>query len=307
MRRVWFLVAFSVLCVFVTCAYFFFWRAGEDVLVSSPASPGAPPIAGSSGRSLFSFGNPYLDGRSSWLTARFREAREVLRKTEVPGEPLVECNVLRAPFTTGPWLDSLDETLKRHRAETESQAVKSRLVFFVHDMRPIDLLLYFAASEFFERIPGEGTIDEENFFPFLEKKPEDLESLPRLEPNQWLSRLRWARPLAMPTATYYINAIFRDGDCLSFVHEAWRNIGGPDHAPVRLGSGQYAFVAREGGTVVQVGDYYSGQAIPPLMDGLAVGMTVEFYRKMARTVTEGVPGWKPPREVVGWFRSLGLE
>ena len=91
-------------------------RPGEDVLASRAAPGGAGGTAataggiripGEGGGPLFRFGNPYLDGRSGWLAARFLEARARARDCPLPDAPVVSAGVHRAPFSGGPWLESL--------------------------------------------------------------------------------------------------------------------------------------------------------------------------------------------------------
>lgn len=138
--------------------------------------------------------------------------------------------------------------------------------------------------------------------------PQDLEVLPPFARNQWLSRVRWKRSqmLARPTAVYYVNAALSDGEILVLLEEAWRNFGGPDHAPVRMEATQIAVAARGGGSLVHLTTFYSGQTIPLFTDGIAARMTEAFHRKVAGLIAAEAKGWKAPPETVSFFRSIGL-
>ena len=278
---------------------------GVEATVSSHVAPSPP--SGISDR--FAFQNPYLDGRSAWFRERFVAARAELRSLEPPAEPTVSSQVHRKPFTAGSWLESLGEGAKRERDEIESNAVESVLVFFVPDVEPRELIVYLAASDYLERIPGEGTIEVETYVPQPVQPPQGLESLPRLGRNQWLSRVAWKRsqPLARPTAVYYLNAALRDGELLVLLEEAWRNFGGSGYVPVRMEATQIAVAARRGGSLVHLMTFYSGQTIPLFTDGIAVRLTEAFHRKVAHLVAEEAKGWQAPSEATSFFRSIGLD
>jgi hypothetical protein len=309
MRRPRKLLVPGILAGVVAGGYLWLWGGGSgaDVLVPRPV-PGAASRAGvpSPEERLFDFDNAYLDGRSAWFLDRFREHRRALEKAPLPEECVVECEVHRSPFTKGPWVQNLDEELSRHREETEAQAVEATTTFFVRNARPRDLLLYLTGSEFSERVPEEGTLEQTTLFPPFGGVPEGLQSLPDLEPHHFVTRQKWKRPLAQPTDVTYVNAMFQDGDCLAWVYEAWRNGGGPDHAVVRLASGQYTVMPRDGGSLVRITSYYSGQSIPPLMDLLVVNMTATFYRKVAALIGEEITTWTASPEHEERFRKLGL-
>jgi len=280
-------------------------RGGAGATASSPGAPSQP----SEISDRFIFQNPYLDGRSAWFRERFAAARAELRSLEPPAEPTISSQVHRKPFTAGSWVESLDEEAKRERDEIESNAVESALVFFVPDVEPRELLVYLAASDYLERIPGEGTIDVETYIPRPAQPPQGLESLPGLGRNQWLSRVIWKRsqPLARPTAVFYLNAALRDGELLVLLEEAWRNLGGPGHVPVRMEATQIAVAARRGGSLVHLMTFYSGQTIPIFTDGIAVRLTEAFHRKVVGLVAAEAKGWKAPPEAVSFFRSIGID
>lgn len=309
MRRRTKLLVPGILVGLMAGGYLWLWGggSGEDVLVPRPA-PGVDPAPGPPGPEgrLFAFGNAYLDGRSAWFLERFQEDRRAVEEAPLPEECVVECEVHRGPFTEGAWVGDLDEELARHRRETEGQAVESRTTFFVKDVPPRELLLYLTGSKFSERVPGEGTLEQTTLFPPLAGVPEGLQSVPDLEPHHFLTRQRWRRPLAQPTDVTYVNAMFRDGECLAWIYEAWRNCGGSDHAIVRMASGQYAVAPRDGGSLVRITSYYSGQSIPPLMDLLVVNMTAAFYRKVATLVGEEVRTWTAAPDHRERLRKLGL-
>jgi hypothetical protein len=281
----------------------------EDILKVGAGVPAVTSSPSSEISDRFAFQNPYLDGRSAWFRERFAAARAELRALEPPAEPTVSCKVHRKPFTGGSWLEMLDEDSKRERGEIESNAVESVLVFFVPDVEPRELLIYLAASDYLERIPGEGTIEEATYLPPAAQPPQGLESVPPLPRNQWLSRVEWERsqPLARPTAVHYMNAALRDGELLVLLEEAWRNLAGSGRVPVRMEATQVAVAARPGGSLVHLTTFYSGQTIPIFTDGIAVRMTQAFHRKVARLVAEEAKGWKAPPEAVLFFRSIGLD
>jgi len=303
MRRRWILFVLIGAVGGAIGLYLWLWGGldAEDVLVSRGSSVAEAPRDGA----LFHFGNAYLDGRSAWLGDLFARRRDALHTLAIPDEPRIECLVHRAPFTRGPWVEALGEELARHRKETESQCVESSVVFFLKDVAARDVLAYMMTSEFLERIPGEGTLEQESFF----VRPWDggalSEPVPALARHQWITRVRWSCALAKPTAAVYLNAAFRDGDVLGAVYDAWRNIGDSSHASIRLDAGQYAVLPRDGGVLVEVKTFYSGQTIPAGLGGFAASMTKGFYRKLVDLVNSEVRTWKAPPEVIARLKELG--
>lgn len=259
---------------------------------------------------LFAHGNPYLDGRSAWFAERFRRSRAALAADrDLPASPTFECRVRRNPFTEGPWVGALDEELARQRAETERQTVEIAVAAFFPGVEPRHLLLYLAASEFLERVRGEGTLEEETFLVGPKTGPDGLASPPRLLENEWITRRHWTRSFALPTAVDSVNAAFRDADAdgaLVIVDEAWANFGDERYAGVRLDSGQHAIVGRSGGSLLLLEGFYSGQTIPRFTDAIASSMTVAYYRKVVRLIDEEVRSWNPPPEVEARFRAMGI-
>jgi len=290
-------------------------RPGEDVLASRAAPGGAGGTAataggiripGEGGGPLFRFGNPYLDGRSGWLAARFLEARARARDCPLPDAPVVSAGVHRAPFSGGPWLESLPADIARQRTETEGQAVESSVTFFVPGGEPRALIRYLAFSNFVGRIPGEGTIEKDLYFPPLDRPPGGLRAVPDLARNEWLSRERWSRPMAYPTDTFYVHSVFLEGDAAVEVLEAWENVPGEGKAPIRLCSTQYVVVPRPGGALVSMSSFYSGQTIPPLLDGLVESMTSGFWKKVADLVRREGMGWTPPPDLAARLEGMGI-
>ncbi len=286
-------------------------RAGEDVLAVSRGlvkgndSKGFR-IPGADGGPLFRYGNPYLDGRSAWMASLFRKERETARTIPAPAEPLVESRVHRSPFSDGPWLAGLTPELARLRQETESQTVESRLTFLVPHGEPRALLRYLVGSNYLARIPGEGTLERELSFPPLKEEPEGLRSVPSLAANEWISRTRASFPLALPTDVIYIHSVFRDGELMVLVIEAWENVPGEGNAPIRLASTQFALVLCPGGALVRMLGYYSGQSIPPLLDGFVVRLTEAHLRKVASLVAQEAPSWTPAPDLAVHLDDLGI-
>jgi hypothetical protein len=313
MRKVLILGVCGAVVLGAAAFFFFSGRPGADVLGGARApdgmkgpAPASARIPGEGGGPLFRFGNPYLDGRSAWLAARFREEREALRSAAAPPEPAVRCVVHRQPFTEGPWVDALPPDLARRRKEIEGQAVESRISLFVPSAAPAAVLRYLAASGFRSRLPDEGKTELEFHFPPLDPLPAGLRSAPPLAPNEWLVREKFKRPMAYPTDAFHVQAAFREGDVLAQVAEAWENVPGEGMAAVNLSAVQYAAVPRPGGTLVAVLSYYSGQSIPPLLDRIAAGMTEAHWRKVAALVREEAPAWQPPPDLARRLEALGI-
>jgi len=295
-------------------------RSGEDILSGPrgsgrapasdpvPAAAAVPRIPGAGGGPLFRFGSPYLDGRSAWLAVWFLEDRNSIPAfpvTSASSEPTVECRVHRAPFTAGAWVSALAEDQARQRKEVESQAVESRVTFFVPGGEPRAVLRYLVGSGFLARIPGEGTVEREIFFPPFAKFPEGLCTVPDLAPNEWMTRERWSRPLALPTEVFFIHAAFREGELLVHVLEAWENVPGEGKAAVRLAATQQTILGRPGGCVVRIAGFYSGQGIPAIMDPFVVRMTCGFWRKVAALIAKEAMTWKPDPAMAGPLERLG--
>jgi len=202
-------------------------QSGEDILAGRRSPMGAkgpggagPRIPGEGGGPLFRFGSPYLDGRSAWLAGRFREEREGLRAAPIPAEPAIECLVHREPFTEGPWVASLSPDQARQRDEVERESVESHLTFFVPRVAPRAVVRYLVGSEYMTRIPDEGKIERELFFPPLKSRPPGLHSIPALGTNEFLSRDRWSRQMTLPTDVFNVHAVFLDGDVACHIVEA---------------------------------------------------------------------------------------
>jgi hypothetical protein len=291
---------------------YYYSRPGEDILAGrkgAGASAGASAgrrIPGAGGGPLFRFGNAYLDGRSVWLAARFREAREAARTAPVPPDTAIECIVHRKPFTQGSWVETLPEDLARQRTEVEGQAVETHVTFLVPGGAARAVLRYMVGSNLLGRLPDEGTVVRTLAFPPLEKPPEWLRSVPELGSNEWVSRDQWSRTLAFPTDVAHLHSVFMDGDAAAEVMEAWENVPGDGKAAVRLGSTQYVVAPRPGGALVRITSYYSGQGIPPLMDGFVTRMTTTFFKKLAALVQKEAMTWTAPPDLAPRLDALGL-
>jgi hypothetical protein len=284
------------------------WRGdnslGEDILRRDRSRASAATSL--TGAPLFEFGNLYLDGRSAWLRKRFQRDRKELISRAIPQAATVTSKVHREPFTEGPWLAALDGALARQRRETEEQAVESTATCFFPGVEPGRLLCLIATSNFQEAVEGNGECRREIFFPDTGTPPADLEELPALGGNRFLTRERYRRPLAMPTDLYFVNEIARDGEVHYLVYEAWRNMGDASHAAVRLASGQYALAARKGGALLHLHSFYSGQAIPPLMERVVESMAADFYRDLLKTLGRLTPSWEPPARAHAWMTGCRL-
>jgi hypothetical protein len=85
-------------------------------------------------------------------------------------------------------------------------------------------------------------------------------------------------------------------------YEALRNTGDEAHAPVHIDSGQYVIAEESGATSVRFACFYSGQRIPPFLEGVAERMTRESYLKFAEAVRRLAPGWTVPEDATAWAR-----
>jgi hypothetical protein len=203
-------------------------------------------------------------------------------------------------------VEGLPAEIAAQRLETEHHAVEGRMRCFLSGVSVQEAALYLAASSFSTRLEGEGKIERELFLPPCRPAPSELRELPEPAANRWLVRERWSRALAKPTAVYYVHRLIRRGDLVLLRYDAWRNFGGGDHAAIRLASGQYVLVPRDGGTLLELHSYYSGQTIPALMDGFVASMTEGFYAKLARFAMKEAPTWVAPAEVEVWAQGLGF-
>ncbi len=275
-------------------------RSGEGQGLR-PVTSVAPDLTG---EPLFPFGNLYLDGRSAWLRRQFATDREtLLGLTDSP--PEFECTpvVFRDPFTEGAWVAELVAEDIELREAVEGQTVDTAAAFVIEGIEPLELLLFIACSDY-RGLLDDGKVDVEWIFPGETPPDECLSPAPDLAPQQMLTHERWKRPLASPTDVWFVNDLRPDGDCQYMVYEAWRNCGDDSHASVRLNSGQYAVVPCAQGTAIRIHNYYSGQAIPPLMGGIVVSMTKSYYRRVEKTLQEHAPTWEPSDRARQWFAGF---
>jgi hypothetical protein len=284
----------------------------EDVLRGGGGalSAGAGARLGGSAsvpRPGISFGNAYLDGRLEWLCRRFYAERRELLDGLAAIEETVVPRVHREAFSDGPWLAGLDESLKAMRQDIERQTVECEVVFTIPDVEPEHGIFCAVFSEFRSRIQGEGQVEYEYFLPPLGSLPACVDVVPLLARNQVLTRERWRRdlPLARPTDVLLVNDFGRDGACCFAVWEAWRNCGDSLHGVVRLMSGQYAAVPHHGGSLFRIRSFYSGQGIPPFMDGYVATETKRFYKKLLDALRDTARLWEPDEAVRKWAGGLG--
>lgn len=307
--RRWRKLVFATLVVgFAALALAWWLRDEPGVDVLRAASGGGLPgrIASLAGDPLFPFGNLYLDGRSHWTGLRFAEDRAGLTNRAARAVPEIEPRVWREPFTSGPWVEHLDAPLAEMRRATESKAVETRLVVLVPEASPEHLVGFLACGAVASRVDGEGDLVQDYWFPPDDDLPAVLARRPELGPREWLSRQRWARPMARPTDVFYLNRLDRSGDVLHYTYEAWENGQGEDLAVVGCAAGQWAVAARGDGAIACLRSYYSGQSIPPLMDALVERMTSSFYENLVDVVQEEVVDWTPDERIAGWLERAGL-
>jgi predicted transcriptional regulator len=308
-RRKWFIGTSAALFpgLFVL---FFWWRSlgeGEDVLSRARSESDAASTHASTGEPLFPFADLYLDGRSSWMRERFALDRRRIAELEPPEAAVMTCRVHRQPFTGGPWVDELDEDLARQRQEIEEQAVEAEVTFFVEGVEPERLAAFIAFSGFQAHIAGEGQIENEYYLPPLERLPPGLEKEPPFAPGRYLGHQRWRRPLAWPTALYYLNRLAALDGGWSLIYEAWKNSGDKSHVPIRLAAGQYFLSPRGKGSLVHLHSFYSGQKIPLFSEGLVERLTTGFYDKLAKVIRERSRSWEPPEALRDWLRRQPLK
>ena len=252
-------------------------------------------------RPLFRFGHAYLDGRSHWLREKFLAGRraffgaaDVEPGSVQLGSEYFECEVVvhREPFTEGDWMAALGEDSVELRELTEKQTVEARVEFRVDGVEPRRLLAYIAASDYRSRL-DDGRVLVEWTWPGDEAPVGCVEPLPPLNERRFLTHETWSRALAKPTDVWFINELFVEEEGPSLVYEAWRNCGDEGHATVRLASGNYRARAVEGGSILSIHTFYSGQAIPPMMQAIVRRMTTSYFRTVAKTFRKNAPDWQP--------------
>lgn len=305
-RRKWFFwVTSFLLALFLSIALWHTYTgSGEDILRRDQPQGAVESPSILTGQPLFVFGNLYLDGRGIWLRERFQGDRRGLISRSIPDAPVISPKVHRKPFTEGSWVGQLDDELARQRQETETHTVETEVICFLPAVKPRHLLFAVSAAGLQMEIEKDDTFQRQTFFPPLTSPPADLDELPSLGTHQFLTREKCRQPLAMPTDIYLLNEVGRDDEVYYLVYEAWRNVGDDSHANVRLSSGQLALTQRDGGTLVHLHNYYSGQKIPPLMERLVEGMTTTFYEKLVRSLKTAAPTWKPSQPEQAWISRL---
>ena len=267
-----------------------------------PAATGAA-VASESGP-LFRLGNPYVDARSAWFRARF-DAELERGLAEGPAGPVrAAARVHRSTFTEGPAFTSLGADLAAYRAEVERETVESSFSFDVEGAGALHVLLYLVFGEVHKSIEGIGVVERRNHLPPLSGPLPGLDVPPALLPSQYLchERRQPAETLARPTSLYYVGQVERSRGALVIRYEALRNTGDETHAPIHIDSGQYVIAEKDGGTSVRFLCFYSGQKIPPFLEGLAEGLTRDSYRKFAVAVRRLAPAWTVPGEAAEWAR-----
>ena len=257
------------------------------------------------GTPIFFFGDLYLDGRSHWLSRQFERSRQVFRQFSGSRGTKVTARIHPEPYTSGVWVERLDEESAQERVAAETRSVESEVTFQVEGVEPRKLLFFLACANFVDKVDHDVSRKRRHFFPPLEEAPEDVGWLPRLESRQCLTRDTWAGSLlARPTDVYFINKVARDDDVYTLTYQVWRDCGGENHARIRLSSGQYTLKAIAGATLVHLRSFFRGQDIPPGFDALVERMTGDFYEKLSATIRKLAPAWAPTGEARRWIREL---
>jgi hypothetical protein len=253
---------------------------------------------------LFRLGNPYVDARSAWFRARFDADLERALAEGPAGAPRAAAKVHRSPFTSGPALASLGPDLDAYRAEVESQTVESSFSFQVEGVDAVRVLLYLVFGNVHASMEGIGTVERQNHLPPIEGPLPGLDPPPVLTPSQFLchERRRPAEPLARPTSLYYACQVERSRGALVLRYETLRNTGDESHVPLHIDSGQYVIEEESGAVSVTFLCFYSGQRIPPFLEGIAEGITRDSYIKFAEAVRRLAPAWTVPEEAAAWAR-----
>ena len=281
---------------------------GADVLGRPRTSSESPSFLDLTGPPIFSFGSLYLEGRSNWCLQQFQADRTAVGSVSAGEEPVVKTTVLREPFTEGKWVTELSDDESRLREETESQAVTVEATFGVNGIGAVDLLVFILCSQYRLDLP----VDEASKFDCLfpgEPIPDDcLDAIPELVSNRTMTREHWPGGFQKKASDiWFLNEVGRDGDAYFYVYEAWKNCPNEgNYVNIKMSTGQYAISERDGGCVVRVRTFYSGQGVPrlPFVGSIVSSRTTKFYEGVADTLEEQAPSWEPHERAERWKAGL---
>lgn len=268
----------------------------------------APGSGESSSEGLFAFSDPYLDGRSMWLRARFEADIEAFDADATRELPSIEARAHDGPFTEGPWVNALDGLARKRRQTAEKRAIESTVEFRVPDAEPRRVALMLATGGVIKWTGEPGEYSHKVCLTTPDPRPRDLRAVPQLDMGAFLVRQSWkGGTMARPTATWLLHRLERREELIVLRWQLWTNAGSDRHVPVRLDAGQLLFAPHtSGGTAVSLHTYYRGQTFPSMLKALALKRTRQHYERWCKEINSHASTWRTDSRTGAWAANLGL-